>query len=302
MLRHGSELTTNAASLEFDRFDFGYAPCCGRQLGANPGRGRSPSLLPVDVLLVVGWLAEAWRMTRGSYYILAVMTRVLTDVPLLLMFCFIHFGMRGHGDAGDALSNAVLFAAFAGIHSLLAREGPKKILSRVVGEAFIRIAYVILSGVTLALLLLFWRPVTGELWHARGPVSWFLTGVYFASILGLFYVASCFDYLEFLGLRQIERSIAGRPKSPPALSVKGPYGYCRHPMYFALLAVFWIGPVMTFGHLEFAFLGTLYLLIGVRFEEGNLRRELGADYGLYCAHVPMLIPRLTAWQGPPAVP
>ncbi|MBZ5536744.1 MAG: hypothetical protein LAO31_12380 [Acidobacteriia bacterium] len=240
-------------------------------------------------------------MTREAYYVLVVITRMLTDVPLIWMYFLIHFGMRGPGGAGNALFNGILFAAFAAVHSLLARERPKRLISRLVGETFVRIAYVMFSGITLALVLLFWRPVTGEIWHAGGPVSWFLTGVYLASILGLIYVASCFDYLEFLGLRQIERLLSGRPASPPVLSVKGPYGYCRHPMYLALLAVFWIGPVMTSGRLEFAFLGSLYLLIGLRFEEGNLRRELGADYDLYCTHVPMLIPRLTAWQGPPAV-
>lgn len=235
-------------------------------------------------------------MTRKTYYLLVVATRVLSDAPLLFMFYLLYFGMRGHGGPNDALVNAILFSVFAGMHSILARERPKKLVSRIVGESFVRITYVIFSGITLAPVLLLWRPVSGEIWQAKGAVSWFLTGVYLASILGLFYVASCFDYLEFLGLRQVERRLTGKPETPPVLSVKGPYGYCRHPMYLALLAVFWVGPVMTFGRLEFAFLGTMYLLIGLRLEEGNLRRELGTDYDLYCKHVPMLIPSLTPWR------
>jgi protein-S-isoprenylcysteine O-methyltransferase Ste14 len=69
-------------------------------------------------------------------------------------------------------------------------------------------------------------------------------------------------------------------------------------MYFALLAIFWVGPVMSWGRFEFALVGTLYLFIGSRFEERNLRRELGTAYDLYCAHVPMWIPRLTPWHYP----
>ena len=84
------------------------------------------------------------------------------------------------------------------------------------------------------------------------------------------------------------------------LSVEGPYGYCRHPMYLAMLAAFWVGPVMSSGRLEFAALSTVYLLVGLRLEERNLRQELGPGYDLYRANVPMLVPRLTAWRLPAA--
>ncbi len=112
------------------------------------------------------------------------------------------------------------------------------------------------------------------------------------------FITSHFDYAEFLGLRRIKGRVTGRAPRPPALSVEGPYGYCRHPMYLAMLAAFWVGPVMSFGRLEFASLSTLYLLVGLRLEERNLRVELGPEYDLYCANVPMLVPRLTPWRVP----
>jgi hypothetical protein len=55
---------------------------------------------------------------------------------------------------------------------------------------------------------------------------------------------------------------------------------------------------MSSGRLEFAALSTLYLLVGLRLEERNLRRELGPEYDRYRANVPMLIPRLTPWRQP----
>ena len=235
-------------------------------------------------------------MTRKRYYFLVAATRLLADAPLLWMFYFLQFPRHGSGGAGDALWNGILFAAFAGLHSLFAREAPKRIVARLAGPAFVRIAYVMFSGVTLALLLHLWRPVSGELWHTSGYAFWLLTAAYVASVLALIRIPSYFDYLDFLGLRQIARSLAGEPASPAALSVKGPYAYCRHPMYLAMLAVFWVGPAMSYTRLEFALLGTLYLFVGLVFEEGNLRRELGASYDLYSANVPMLIPRLTPWH------
>jgi len=237
-------------------------------------------------------------MARKNYSLLVMATRLLTEGPLFGMFFLLHFGMRGHGSADNALINGLLYTIWAGMHSLLARDAAKQIVARLVGAAFVRIAYVIFSGVTLALVILFWQPVSGDLWHSHGVVYWLLTAAYIASILMLFRVTSYFDYAEFLGLKQAEKSLLGEPASSPTLSVRGPYAYCRHPMYFALLAVFWIGPVMSWGRFEFVLLGTLYLFIGSKFEERNLRRELGTAYDLYRANVPMWFPRLTPWHYP----
>ena len=237
-------------------------------------------------------------MSRATYLALAVATRVLTDAPLLWMFVLLHFGMRGDGGGEDALWNAGAFAAWAVLHSLLARAAARRVLSRWVGPDFVRITYVIVAGLTLALLLLVWRPVSGELWHASGAASWALSALYVASLVALVLITSHFDYAEFLGLRRIKSRVTARPARPPGLSVEGPYGYCRHPMYLAMLGAFWVGPVMSSGRLEFAALATVYLLVGLRLEERNLREELGPEYDLYCANVPMLLPRLAPWRAP----
>jgi methanethiol S-methyltransferase len=237
-------------------------------------------------------------VSRTTYRALAVATRVTTDVPLLWMFVAVHLAWPGHGGLQNVLWNAGVFTVWALIHSLLARDAARRVLARWVGSDFVRIAYVIVAGLTLSGLLLAWRPVSGEVWGATGQAAWVLSGLYVASLGALVFITLHFDYAEFLGLRRLGDSIAGRPSRPAALSVEGPYAYCRHPMYLAMLAAFWVGPVMTFGRLEFATLGTLYLLIGLRLEERNLRQELGPDYDLYCANVPMLVPRLTAWRLP----
>ncbi len=237
-------------------------------------------------------------VARTTYLALAVATRVTTDVPLLWMFVAIHFAWRGQGGLRNALWNAGAFVAWALLHSLLARDGARGVLSRGVGPDFVRIAYVVVAGLTLSGLLVAWRPVSGEVWSATGAVAWVLSALYVASLVALVLITGHFDYAEFLGLRRIADRVAGRPCRPAALSVEGPYAYCRHPMYLAMLAAFWVGPVMTFGRLEFAGLSTLYLLIGLRLEERNLRQELGPGYDLYRANVPMLIPRLTPWRVP----
>ena len=161
-------------------------------------------------------------MSRATYLALAVATRLLTDAPLLWMFGLIHFGMRGDGDAADALWNAGAFAAWAVLHSLLARHAARRVLSQWVGPDFVRVAYVIVAGLTLAVLLLAWRPVSGELWHASGAVAWALSALYVASLVGLVFITSHFDYAEFLGLRWIKSRVTDRPARAPGLSVEGP--------------------------------------------------------------------------------
>ncbi len=237
-------------------------------------------------------------MTRKTYSFWVVTIRLLAEGPLLAMVVLMHAAMGGHGGAAQVVENALLYTAFAGLHSLLARDPAKRIAARIVGPDRVRVAYVMFSGVTLALVLLCWQPVSGDLWHAHGLIFWLLTGAYGLAILALLRVTTYFDYTGFLGLHEIAGAHTDQPAIPPTLSVRGPYAYCRHPMYFALLAIFWIGPVMSWGRFEFVLLGTLYLFVGTRFEERNLRRELGAAYDLYCAHVPMWIPRRTPWHSP----
>jgi len=237
-------------------------------------------------------------MSHTAYLAFAIAARVLTDIPLLAMFVLIHFGWRGEGGGKDALWNAGLFAVWALLHSLLARDAGRRVLSRWAGPDFVRVAYVVIAGVTLAILLLAWRPISGELWHATGVPAWVLGALYVGSLAALVYVTTRFDYDEFLGLRRLKSRFTGTPTRPPALSVDGPYGHCRHPMYLAMLVAFWVGPVMSLGRMEFVALSTLYLFVGLRLEEGNLRQELGPEYDLYRANVPMLVPRLTPWRGP----
>jgi protein-S-isoprenylcysteine O-methyltransferase Ste14 len=228
--------------------------------------------------------------------LLTVLLRLVADAPLVWMLLFLHFPRPGTGGLAAGLFNGALFVSFAATHSLLARPGPKKALAGWVGAVYVRPLFVIASGVSLSAVLYLWRPLAGSLWRAAGPLYWLLTVLFVGAVGGLVWAASFVDYPQFLGVRPLLRAARGRPPRPATFSARGPYAYCRHPMYAFLLLALWTGPVMTAGRLQFAALATLYLLAGTLLEERNSRQELGEVYDLYRSAVPMWIPRLSPWR------
>ena len=57
------------------------------------------------------------------------------------------------------------------------------------------------------------------------------------------------------------------------------------------IIAFWATPLMTIGHLLFAFVTTIYILIAVKYlEEKDLREFIGKEYEEYQKNVPMIVP------------
>jgi protein-S-isoprenylcysteine O-methyltransferase Ste14 len=64
----------------------------------------------------------------------------------------------------------------------------------------------------------------------------------------------------------------------------------RHPIYTGFLTAFWAAPDMSQGHALFAAGMTLYILIGIRYEERDLKENLGDVYFEYTKRVGMIVP------------
>jgi protein-S-isoprenylcysteine O-methyltransferase Ste14 len=62
-------------------------------------------------------------------------------------------------------------------------------------------------------------------------------------------------------------------------------------MMAGLMLAFWATPDLTVGRLIFASGMSLYILIGIRFEERDMENRLGQPYREYRRRTPALIPR-----------
>lgn len=92
------------------------------------------------------------------------------------------------------------------------------------------------------------------------------------------------------------------PIAPPKrLVVVGFYRYVRNPMYVGFIAG-WLGLWVVFGQASLVAVAIAALVIvGVAlfvrlYEEPNLRKMFGAEYGEYCRNVPRWVPRLRPWN------
>jgi protein-S-isoprenylcysteine O-methyltransferase Ste14 len=108
-----------------------------------------------------------------------------------------------------------------------------------------------------------------------------------ASAFFLFVAAFQTDLLSFVGLRQLFQE-----EQPGSLITSGLYQFVRHPLYTFSLLILWFSPSMSRNSLLVYSALTIYVLIGIIFEERKLLHEFGQEYANYRAVTPMLIPGL----------
>jgi protein-S-isoprenylcysteine O-methyltransferase Ste14 len=161
----------------------------------------------------------------------------------------------------------------------------------------------------MALIFWQWRPIPAVVWDVAGsPAAVVICSIGIAAAGIMAWASFQIDHLDLFGLRQVHDHALGRATVSPPFQTPGPYRWVRHPMMLGLLAAMWAVPRMTAGHLLFNAGLSLYVLIGIRFEERDLRREFGDAYAEYQRRVPMLWPgvrgqvAVNSGSGPPVAP
>jgi protein-S-isoprenylcysteine O-methyltransferase Ste14 len=189
--------------------------------------------------------------------------------------------------------NLGLIALFGIQHSVMARPAFKKRLGALMPASMERSTFVLASSLALIVLYWQWRPLPQVIWSVDSSVGqavlWGLLLAGFGIVLLSTFII---DHFDLFGLRQVWLGLLDRTYTHPPFQVTYFYKFVRHPLYFGLLLGIWCTPLMTLGHLLFAVGMSVYILIGVHFEERDLEMFLGDDYRRYKQRVPMLIPAI----------
>ena len=177
------------------------------------------------------------------------------------------------------------------VHSLLASIGFKNFLRRILGNRFMnfyRLLYNIFALVSvLPILYLMVSLPDKTLYQAPVPWSYLMRAGQALSVLFLFIAVLQTDVLSFAGLRQLFQE-----EETGSLVTNGLYRSVRHPLYTFSLLILWLSPSMSINAFIVYAAFTVYILIGIVFEERKLVREFGNVYLEYKSRTPMLFPGL----------
>lgn len=189
------------------------------------------------------------------------------------------------------LINVGLLGVFALQHSIMARPAFKKRWTKIVPEPIERSTYTGLSALLLYLLFWQWQPMTGIVWDISGsPFAYVLWAVFASGWLLVLYATFLIDHFDLFGLRQVVLFWQGKEYTHKPFGTPSLYKHMRHPLYLGWFLAFWGTPTMTTGHLLFAVVTTVYILLAIQLEERDLVGVFGEEYVEYKAKTPMVLP------------
>lgn len=187
--------------------------------------------------------------------------------------------------------NVILLGIFAVQHTVMARQGFKRVWTRIVPQAVERSTFVVFATAAVALLLWQWRPMPDVIWSVQDPIAvGVIHGVFWLGWGILLLSTFLLNHFELFGLRQVVARLMGWKIPEPQFRTPLLYKRIRHPLYLGFILGFWATPTMTMGHLLFAVATTAYIFIGIWFEERDLVNMFGEKYRNYRRQVSMLIP------------
>lgn len=244
----------------------------------------------------------AWGKTemRALFLLIAVVCYTAFFISFVYLVGFLAGFelLPTHVDKGIVANTATaaiwdigLIALFGIQHSVMARKGFKAAWTKIVPPPIERSVYCLAAAIVLALLYRYWHPIPAVVWDIGNPMVRNLIWAVFLGGFGIVFISTWLvNHFELFGLAQVWNNWRGTAAPSPQLRTPLFYKLVRHPIYTGFLIAFWATPTMTVGHLLLAVGTTIYLLIGIRYEERDLVATFGKDYIGYREQVGKIIP------------
>lgn len=242
---------------------------------------NGPSLISRTLVLIYGIVC---------YFIgVAGLGAIVAVLAHLMPFGFLQPAESGY----PLLTNLALVALWGVIHSGMARNRFKGLITRVIPEPAERPTYVLIAGLSSIGLVGYWQTIYGVIWSVTNPLGSTLIWAVFA--FGWIYLLAAtfaINHFDLFGLRQVYLNFRNQPRPPLQFVKRAMYSFSRHPIQTGVLIGIWATPLMTATHFTLSVGFTVYVFVGLWFEEKDLIRDIGMPYEVYKQETGMVGPRI----------
>ncbi len=184
--------------------------------------------------------------------------------------------------------NIALLFMFGLQHSIMARPKFKNWINQYLPESTQRSHFVWTSGVVSVLLVIFWQPIEGQVWQVEEDLAWLLWAAFGFGWAYLLAATFAINHFDLFGLRQVWFAAQNKPYEQVPFKEHWMYRYSRHPIMLGVLIGIWAIPSMSTSLFMMSIGLTLYIVIGLYFEERDLVRIWGDRYRDYKNRVGLL--------------
>ncbi len=187
--------------------------------------------------------------------------------------------------------NVALIAIWGAQHTFMASPGFKAWWTQYMPARIERSTYLIFVAIMTVGLVAFWVPLPTTIWDISGTLAGNgLLAIYFFGWALTLFATFLINHFHLFGLQQAWQQIDHTESKENTFRTPLLYKLVRHPMMTGMIVSLWAIPHLTVSRLVLTIAFTVYIAIGIHFEEKTLVADLGEDYEAYRRTTPGLIP------------